>query len=98
MAPIDALHPWKEVPLGCAISEAGNARRFKTGDWRSQMRPQTDYEKCIKCGFCWIYCPDMAYRQREDGFYDWLGDYCKGCGICARECPKEAIQMIAEEA
>ncbi|MBA4393978.1 MAG: hypothetical protein C0407_10540, partial [Desulfobacca sp.] len=24
-------------------------------------------------------------------------DYCKGCGICARECPKEAIQMIAEE-
>ncbi len=97
MAKVDALHPWKEVPIGCVILEAGNARHFKTGDWRSATRPVTDREKCIKCGFCWIFCPDMAYSQRADGFYDWNGDYCKGCGICARECPKEAIQMIAEE-
>ena len=46
---------------------------------------------------CWIYCPDMAYSLRADGYYDWNSDYCKGCGICARECPKDAIQMIAEE-
>jgi len=23
-------------------------------------------------------------------------DYCKGCGICANECPKKAIEMIIE--
>jgi len=23
-------------------------------------------------------------------------DYCKGCGICAEECPTDAIQMVAE--
>jgi Pyruvate/2-oxoacid:ferredoxin oxidoreductase delta subunit len=23
-------------------------------------------------------------------------DYCKGCGICAQECPCGAIQMISE--
>jgi pyruvate ferredoxin oxidoreductase delta subunit len=40
---------------------------------------------------------DMAYSHREDGFFDWNAYYCKGCGICAQECPKEAIQMIAEE-
>ena len=97
MAKVDALHPWKEAPLGCAILEAGNARQFKTGDWRSKIRPITDWEKCIKCGMCWIFCPDMSYSQRADGFYDWNGYYCKGCGICARECPKDAIQMIAEE-
>jgi pyruvate ferredoxin oxidoreductase delta subunit len=97
VAKVDALHPWKEAPLGCAILEAGNARQFKTGDWRSKIRPITDWEKCIKCGMCWIFCPDMAYSQRADGFYDWNDYYCKGCGICARECPKDAIQMIAEE-
>lgn len=24
-------------------------------------------------------------------------DYCKGCGICARECPTHCIHMVAEE-
>jgi Pyruvate/2-oxoacid:ferredoxin oxidoreductase delta subunit len=24
-------------------------------------------------------------------------DYCKGCGICAHECPKGAIEMVIEE-
>ena len=24
-------------------------------------------------------------------------DFCKGCGICARECPAHAIDMVAEE-
>jgi pyruvate ferredoxin oxidoreductase delta subunit len=24
-------------------------------------------------------------------------DYCKGCGICAHECPRMAIEMILEE-
>jgi len=23
-------------------------------------------------------------------------DYCKGCGVCAEECPKEAIEMVDE--
>ncbi|MCP4150243.1 MAG: 4Fe-4S dicluster domain-containing protein [bacterium] len=26
---------------------------------------------------------------------DW--DYCKGCGICANVCPKNCIQMVAED-
>ena len=23
-------------------------------------------------------------------------DYCKGCGTCAKECPKKVIQMVSE--
>lgn len=24
-------------------------------------------------------------------------DYCKGCGICVRECPTQCIELVAEE-
>ena len=30
--------PWQELTIGGNIYEAGNAREFKTGDWRS-IRP-----------------------------------------------------------
>ena len=33
--------------------------------------------------------------QKE--FFDPDYTYCKGCGICAAECPKEAITMKQEE-
>ncbi len=92
----EALSPWTDLALGCAITEPGSAKKFKTGDWRSQ-RPVVDYEKCIKCGLCYIYCPDMACRPREDGFYEVNLDYCKGCGICAHECWPKAIAMVNEE-
>ena len=32
-----------------------------------------------------------------DGKFTICYDYCKGCGICAHECPKNAITMIPEE-
>jgi Pyruvate/2-oxoacid:ferredoxin oxidoreductase delta subunit len=28
--------------------------------------------------------------------FDFNLDYCKGCGVCAQECPCGAIQMIPE--
>ena len=27
-----------------------------------------------------------------------LMDYCKGCAICAAECPQDCIAMVSEEA
>jgi len=29
-------------------------------------------------------------------FINFDYDYCKGCGICANECPKKAIEMVEE--
>lgn len=91
-----ALHAWKSSPLGCDIETPGSSRDFRTGDWRTAGRPKTDRDACIRCGFCDIYCPDTAYRADAEGYYDWDGRYCKGCGICAEECPKGAIVMTEE--
>ncbi|MFH0809510.1 MAG: 4Fe-4S binding protein [Pseudomonadota bacterium] len=91
----EALRPWRDLALGCAITEPGSAKNFKTGDWRSQ-KPVMDHALCIKCGLCYIYCPDMSLLPRDDGFFEVNLDYCKGCGICAHECPKKAIQMVEE--
>ena len=60
-------YKWHELTVGCVIEDVGNAMEYKTGDWRSS-KPVWNWEKCTKCGLCWLFCPDAAIRQREDGF------------------------------
>jgi Pyruvate/2-oxoacid:ferredoxin oxidoreductase delta subunit len=31
-----------------------------------------------------------------DTYFEADLEYCKGCGICAEECPTKAIEMITE--
>ena len=50
---------------------------------------------CTFCDNCYYYCPDMAIK-RENGGYSVNDDYCKGCGLCVRECPTGAIIMRQE--
>lgn len=83
---------WKSLPIGAAVLEPGSSLKYKTGDWRA-FKPVIDKEKCINCFFCWIYCPDAALVRTEKGI-EINYDYCKGCGICAKECPKQGIQMV----
>ena len=67
----------------------------KTGGWRT-FKPIYDHDRCIKCGTCWLVCPEGCVVRRE-GFFQPNYDYCKGCGICANECPANAIEMVLEE-
>lgn len=67
---------------------------IQTGKWRTR-RPVIDKEKCINCGVCLMYCPVNSIRK-NDGVISICYDYCKGCGICAHECTKGAIEMQAE--
>ncbi len=87
---------WKEIEVGCIVTEPGNASQYKTGDWRSQ-RPTYDFSKCIKCGMCQIFCPEGCINQNEEGYFVADLFYCKGCGICAHECPTFVITMKEEE-
>jgi pyruvate ferredoxin oxidoreductase delta subunit len=90
-----ALKTWKELPTGCVVFEPGSASEYHTGSWRSQ-RPVWDDAKCIKCGICYVFCPEGCVQQGEDGLFRADLNYCKGCGICAHECWPSAIKMIEE--
>ena len=93
--PVEKLAKWHELPIGCVVKEAGNTKSFCTGDWKSQ-HPEWDDGKCIKCGMCYLYCPEGCIRQQENGFFRADAFFCKGCGICAQECWPQAISMVEE--
>ena len=92
----EILPSWRELLPGCVVIETGNAKQYRTGDWKSE-RPVLDHQKCIKCGICYLFCPEGCIGQNEEGYFEANLYYCKGCGICARECWTEAIKMMEEE-
>lgn len=52
---------------------------------------------CFHCDNCYSYCPDNAIIKHEDGSLEFNYDYCKGCGMCATECPCGAIKMTSDD-
>lgn len=58
-------------------------------------------ERCFQCGVCnrcrncYFFCPDVAIFMKKEGLaIDY--DHCKGCGICAQECPRGVIVLKGE--
>jgi 2-oxoacid:acceptor oxidoreductase delta subunit (pyruvate/2-ketoisovalerate family) len=52
---------------------------------------------CFECDNCYGVCPDNAVIKLGTGQrFRFNYDYCKGCGICATECPCGAIRMEPE--
>ena len=59
-------------------------------------------ERCFHCGVCdqcdncHLFCPDIAVlRDLRTNRREIDYDYCKGCGVCVVECPRNA--MVLEE-
>jgi pyruvate ferredoxin oxidoreductase gamma subunit len=89
----DKVLTWKDLKVGCAVTEAGNTKLFRTGDWKSQ-HPVWDDSKCIKCGICSLFCPEGCISQNQEGYFRGNMYFCKGCGICSHECWPQAIKMV----
>jgi Pyruvate/2-oxoacid:ferredoxin oxidoreductase delta subunit len=73
-----------EVQLGLEIEQAlaESERCFSCGT-------------CTHCDNCVVYCPDMAVKRVANG-YTVLTDFCKGCGLCVKECPTGSMTMQEE--
>jgi 2-oxoacid:acceptor oxidoreductase delta subunit (pyruvate/2-ketoisovalerate family) len=53
---------------------------------------------CFECDNCFGVCPDNAIVKLGPGKrFEVNYDYCKGCGVCAAECPSGSIEMVPEE-
>jgi NADPH-dependent glutamate synthase beta subunit-like oxidoreductase len=56
---------------------------------------------CFECDTCFGICPDnaiikLAGQDAGDRKFIVNLDFCKGCGMCVRECPCGAIEMVPE--
>ncbi|MCD6185758.1 MAG: 4Fe-4S binding protein [Deltaproteobacteria bacterium] len=86
---------WRELPhIPVSIPCKGSIG--ETGKWRT-FRPVLDAEACIKCGICYLYCPDGVILYQDDAVPEIDYTYCKGCGICVTVCPKKALEMVQEQ-
>ena len=66
----------------------------KTGTWRT-LRPVVDHKKCVGCGLCQMYCPEVSVKvENHKAIIDY--DYCKGCLICVQECPRGILSTESE--
>jgi NADPH-dependent glutamate synthase beta subunit-like oxidoreductase len=108
-APAQGLNPWyySDAPASVAPVLAA-ARRVDTFDEvvggldaetaLFEARRCLSCGNCFECDNCYSVCPDNAVVKLGPGkgFRVDL-DYCKGCGLCATECPCGAIEMVAEQ-
>jgi len=60
----------------------------------------SEAERCLSCGHCTgcdtclIFCPE-GIIGRDGERYQIDEEQCKGCGICAAECPRHALRAAA---
>ena len=94
---ISGIDEWAsdEYPRGATIPTAGNSTAYVTGGWRSE-RPVRDEAACTQCLICWIFCPDTSVLVEGEKVVEFDYEHCKGCGICAHECPAKCIAMVPE--
>lgn len=88
-------HPWETKRPLSAWYPGGYSEEKETKVSRT-IYPEWEHEKCIQCNFCWIYCPEGCI-DRSSGQMVVSLKYCRGCGVCAQECPKQVITMKREK-
>ncbi len=82
----------REIEEGTVLKE-GTSKKNKTGNWKT-FEPVVDFDKCIHCMKCVMYCPDICIFQKNGKRGKNDLSMCKGCGICAQVCPANAIKMV----
>ncbi len=82
----------RDYPVGPCYS-AGHLVTENSG-WRTE-KPVIEEDKCTGCFYCYLCCPEgVIFKKGRVIDIDYA--FCKGCGVCARVCPKKSIKMKRE--
>jgi len=87
---------WQDLTIGAGIFEPATSKLMNTGDWRTKI-PVWAEEKCKHCMLCVPYCPDSSIPVKGTKRLDFDFMHCKGCGVCYKICPFQAIDFIKED-
>jgi len=109
LASFDLLNPWYYTDASQTVQPMLDAVRRQTtfdevyagldaGNALFEARRCLSCGNCFECDNCYGICPDNAITKLGPGQrFEFKYDYCKGCAMCATECPCGAIRMIPEE-
>jgi Pyruvate/2-oxoacid:ferredoxin oxidoreductase delta subunit len=97
--------PWMPPapPAGSALRRPSWCTGARGTGCRLTTRRCMSCGNCFGCDNCYGACPDAAILKNTGiiktgpGGYEIDYEYCKGCGICAAECPSGVIAMVPEE-
>jgi 2-oxoacid:acceptor oxidoreductase delta subunit (pyruvate/2-ketoisovalerate family) len=108
IATYEKLNPWYYSDAPQTVQPALDALRRQTNfDEITQGLDETnalfEARRCLSCGNCFEcdncygVCPDNSVIKLGPGErFEFNYEYCKGCGMCAEECPCGAIEMVEE--
>jgi len=91
-------HGPKDVPESIAQAYAAASRaaipmalgRIKAG----AVKAIVDKDICVNCDACVVSCIFNAIDAEPFGLPSIIEANCKGCGVCAAECPMGAMQLV----
>ncbi len=108
LANFEALNTWYYTDAAQKVQPVLDAARRLTtfdevhtgldaGNALFEARRCLSCGNCFECDNCYGICPDNAVTKLGPGKrFEFKYDYCKGCGMCAAECPCGAILMTPE--
>jgi len=92
------LHLFESVTAHHGMSRPAQERRIDNCEVHAGLADPSEAQRCLSCGVCnecdrcVTFCPEgVLKRVGHEFIFDY--DDCKGCGVCAAECPRNVVFM-----
>ncbi len=94
----EKLPNWREIPNGAVVRNAGNSKKYDTGNW-SQQTCEWDAKTCIDCRLCWSVCPHGAVKIVDGKMAGVDESKCTACGLCVAACPTKpkSLKIVSKK-
>ncbi len=95
--PINTSLGYKNASIGGINKIIGSSISNDLSPTRRGYVPVILKDKCTHCGYCDLFCPDMAFKFVDGKNLGIDYHYCKGCMRCVSICKEKAIIKMSEK-